>query len=186
MPEGAPISRLLRAWSEGDEAALERLVPLIESDLRRLAQGYMARERRDHTLQTSALVNQAFLRLVDARDVRWQDRAHFLAIAARLMRRVLVDHARTRGFKKRGAEWGKVPLDEAVLVSRSPDVDILDLDWALDALAHMDETQSARRRVALLCRDDGRRNCRGAAGLHRHGEAGLACGEAVAAARASG
>jgi RNA polymerase sigma factor (TIGR02999 family) len=139
---GAPISQLLRAWSEGDEAALDTLVPLIESELRRLARGYMARERRDHTLQTSALVNEAFLRLADARDVRWQDRAHFLGIAARLMRRVLVDHARARGFKKRGAGHGRVPVEDAVLVSRAPDVDLLDLDWALDALARVDERKA--------------------------------------------
>lgn len=142
MRKGAPVSDLLRAWSAGDKGALERLVPLVESELRRLAQGYMARERRDHTLQTSALVNEAFLRLVDARDFQWQDRAHFLAIAARLMRRVLVDHARARGFKKRGAGWGRVPVDEAVLVSRSPDVDLLDLDGALDALARVDERKA--------------------------------------------
>jgi RNA polymerase sigma factor (TIGR02999 family) len=142
VPDGAPISQLLRAWSEGDETALDTLVPLIESELRRLARGYMARERPDHTLQTTALVNEAFLRLVDARDVRWQDRAHFLSIAARLMRRVLVDHARTRGFKKRGAGYGKVPVDEAALVSRSPDVGLLDLDGALDALARVDDRKA--------------------------------------------
>src|SRR4029453_8990948 len=94
------VTELLRAWSDGDDGALERLTPLVEAELRRLARGYMRRERRGHTLQTSALVNEAFLRLTDARHVRWQDRAHFLGISARLMRRVLVDHARTRGYRK--------------------------------------------------------------------------------------
>ncbi len=142
VPDAVPITQLLRAWSDGDETALEALVPLIEADLRRLARTYMARERRDHTLQASALVNEAFVRLVDAQGIRWQDRAHFLAIAARLMRRVLVDHARARGFQKRGAGRATATLDEAVLISRTPDVDVLDLDSALDALARVDERKA--------------------------------------------
>ena len=92
------VTELLRAWGDGDDGALEQLTPLVEAELRRLARGYMRRERRGHTLQTTALVNEAFLRLTDARRVRWQDRAHFLGISARLMRRVLVDHARSRGL----------------------------------------------------------------------------------------
>ena len=97
-PSPEAVTELLRAWSDGDDGALERLMPLVEAELRRLARGYMGRERREHTLQTTALVNEAFLRLTDARRVRWQDRAHFLGISARLMRRVLVDHARARGI----------------------------------------------------------------------------------------
>ncbi len=96
------VTELLRAWSDGDDGALEQLVPLVEAELRRLARGYMSRERPGHTLQTTALVNEAFLRLTDARRIRWQDRAHFVGISARLMRRVLVDYARTRGYLKRG------------------------------------------------------------------------------------
>src|SRR5438132_2172109 len=95
------VTQLLRAWGEGDDRALDALVPLVEAELRRLARGYMARERRGHTLQTTALINEAFIRLTGARQIRWQDRAHFLGISARLMRRVLVDHARTRGYQKR-------------------------------------------------------------------------------------
>src|SRR5262245_5270364 len=95
------VTQLLRAWSEGDACALDELLPLVDAELRRLARAYMGRERRGHTLQTTALVNEAFVRLVDARGLRWQDRAHFLGIAARLMRRVLVDHARARGSQKR-------------------------------------------------------------------------------------
>ena len=103
IPSPAAVTHLLRAWSGGDESALERLLPLVEAELRRLARAYMARERDGHTLQPTALVNEAFLRLIDARHLRWQDRAHFVAIAARLMRRVLVDHARARGYQKRAA-----------------------------------------------------------------------------------
>jgi RNA polymerase sigma factor (TIGR02999 family) len=136
------VTRLLRAWSDGDDRALDALLPLVEAELRRLARGYMGRERRDHTLQTTALVNEAFVRLVDARDIRWQDRAHFLGIAARLMRRVLVDHARARGYKKRGGGGANVPFDEGMAVSPPPDVDVVALDRALDALAMVDARKS--------------------------------------------
>ena len=132
------VTDLLRAWTDGDDGALERLTPLVEAELRRLARGYMRRERRDHTLQTTALVNEAFLRLTDARRVRWQDRAHFLGISARLMRRVLVDHARSRGYRKRGGGAERVTLDERVLGAPEADLDLLALDRALDALAAAD------------------------------------------------
>ena len=132
------VTQLLRAWGEGDDHALDALVPLVEAELRRLARGYMSRERQDHTLQTTALINEAFVRLVDARDIRWQDRAHFLGITARLMRRVLVDHARARGYKKRGGGAVNVSLDEGMAVSPPPDVDVVALDDALEALAAVD------------------------------------------------
>ncbi len=132
------MTQLLRAWTGGSDQALEALLPLVEGELRRLARGYLARERKDHTLQTTALVNEAFVRLVDARSIPWQDRAHFLGIAARLMRRVLVDHARTRGYRKRGGDLQRVSLDEAMLVSRDLDVNLLALDRALDRLAEAD------------------------------------------------
>src|SRR5215510_11414895 len=132
------VTELLRAWSDGDDAALDRLIPIVEAELRRLARGYMRRERRDHTLQVTALVNEAFLRLADARQLRWQDRAHFLGISARLMRRVLVDHARARGYQKRGGGARRVMLDEALVVSPSLSVDMLALDRALDELAAAD------------------------------------------------
>src|SRR5262245_29844181 len=137
-----PVTELLKAWGGGDEAALNELVPLVESELRRLARGYMARERSGHTLQTTALVNEAYLRLVDAQDVRWNDRAHFFGIAARLMRRVLVDHARQRAFRKRGGGAQAVSLDDAMFVSRVPDVELLDLDRALQALAAVDNRKA--------------------------------------------
>jgi RNA polymerase sigma factor (TIGR02999 family) len=132
------VTQLLRAWTGGSDQALEALLPLVEGELRRLARGYLARERKDHTLQTTALVNEAFVRLVDARSIPWQDRAHFLGIAARLMRRVLVDHARTRGYRKRGGDLQRVSLDEAMVVSRDLDVNLLALDRALDRLAEAD------------------------------------------------
>lgn len=132
------MTQLLRAWTGGSDQALEALLPLVEGELRRLARGYLARERKDHTLQTTALVNEAFVRLVDARSIPWQGRAHFLGIAARLMRRVLVDHARTRGYRKRGGDLQRVSLDEAMVVSRDLDVNLLALDRALDRLAEAD------------------------------------------------
>ena len=132
------ITELLRAWNDGEDRALEQLVPLVDGELRRLARGYMARERRGHTLQTTALINEAFVRLVDARQVRWQDRAHFLGIAARLMRRVLVDHARSRGYKKRGGEAQRISFAETLAVSPEPDFNLLALDRALERLAAVD------------------------------------------------
>jgi len=136
------VTQLLRAWGGGDERALEQLLPLVEAELRRLARGYMARERRGHTLQTTALVNEAFVRLVDARQLGWQDRAHFLGISARLMRRVLVDHARARGYHKRGGGARKTSLHEAMAVSPALDLDVLALDRALQGLAKVDERKS--------------------------------------------
>jgi RNA polymerase sigma-70 factor, ECF subfamily len=118
------------------------LLPLVEAELRRLARAYMARERRGHTLQTTALINEAFLRLVEAKGLRWQDRAHFIGISARLMRRVLVDHARARGYRKRGGGAQRVTLDEAAAISPALDLDLLALDRALDALATVDARKS--------------------------------------------
>jgi len=137
-PAPGQVTALLQAWSAGDEHALDRLIPLVEAELRRLARGYMGRERREHTLQATALVNEAFLRLVDAKSVRWTDRAHFLGISARLMRRVLVDHARSRGYEKRGGGVHRVTLTDAVLVSTGPTLDLVALDRALEGLALVD------------------------------------------------
>jgi RNA polymerase sigma-70 factor (ECF subfamily) len=121
------VTGLLRRWRAGDCGALDDLIPLVHLELHRLAQGYMGRERRDHTLQTPALVNEAVLRLVEARDAPCQDRAHFLAIAARLMRQVLVDHARARRSRKRGGGLARVALDDSVPAAS---VDVLALDQA--------------------------------------------------------
>jgi RNA polymerase sigma-70 factor (ECF subfamily) len=132
------VTELLRAWSNGDQTALERLISLVERELRRLARGYMARERHDHTLQPTALVNEAFLRLTGAKDICWQDRTHFLGIAARLMRHVLVDHARSRGYQKRGGGAQRVAFTEELAVSREAALDVMALDRALEALARVD------------------------------------------------
>jgi RNA polymerase sigma factor (TIGR02999 family) len=142
IPSAAAVTELLRAWSDGDDRALEQLMPLVEAELRRLARTYMSRERRGHTLQPTALVNEAFVRLTDARQIRWQDRAHFLGIAARLMRRVLVDHARSRGYVKRGGGARQVTLDEGLLVSPAPTLDLVALDRALETLAAVDARKS--------------------------------------------
>jgi len=124
------------------ETALKQLVPLVEAELRRLARGYMRRERQGHTLQATALVNEVFLRLTDAGGIRWQDRAHFLGIASRLMRRVLVDYARSRGYRKRGGEAQRVTLDDTLLVTPEPAVDVMALDRALDVFARIDARKS--------------------------------------------
>jgi RNA polymerase sigma-70 factor (ECF subfamily) len=136
------VTQLLRAWGQGDEAALEQLLPLVDAELRRLARRYMGRERKGHTLQASALLNELFLRLTGARQLQWQDRTHFLSICARLMRRILVDHARSRGYRKRGGGAERVDLDEAQLVSPGPSIDLVALDHALTALAKFDVRKS--------------------------------------------
>jgi RNA polymerase sigma-70 factor (ECF subfamily) len=136
------LTHLLRAWSDGDEQALEKLVPLVYKELHRLARHYMARERAGHTLQTSALVNEAYLRLVDFKDVNWQDRAHFFGLSAQLMRRVLVDFSRSRNSLKRGGEILIVPLEEGSIASLGIEADVVALDDALKTLATMDPRRS--------------------------------------------
>jgi RNA polymerase sigma factor (TIGR02999 family) len=140
------VTQWLVAWSGGDEAALEKLVPLIYNELHRLAQRYMGRERahgrRGQTLQTTGLVNEAYLRLVDASGVRWKNRAHFYAIAANLMRRILVDAARSRGFAKRGAGAWHVTLADAALGSGGTPQDLVALDDALNQLAKTDSRKA--------------------------------------------
>lgn len=140
MTQSSPgeVSLLLRAWRGGDQAALDKLIPLVHRELHRLAHCYMAREREDHTLQTTALVNEAYLRLTGADKVDWHDRAHFFAIAANLMRRILVDFARSRGCRKRGGDRKGMLLNEALLVSPDADPDLVKLDDALKALAEFD------------------------------------------------
>jgi RNA polymerase sigma factor (TIGR02999 family) len=133
---------LLQAWSAGDSTALDRLVPLVHGELRRLARRYMRRERAGHTLQTTALINEAYIRLVGAQGVNWQNRAQFFAVSARVMRQVLVDFARERGYRKRGGGERRVPLDEALLVVGTADEDLLAIHDALTALAGVDERKS--------------------------------------------
>jgi RNA polymerase sigma factor (TIGR02999 family) len=135
------LTRLLLAWSDGDETALQRLMPLVYSELRRLAERYMGRERTGHTLQTTALINETYLRLVGARDVHWQNRAHFYAVSAAAMRRILVDFARARKNLKRGGGARPVPLDEQVLAGLTRSADLLALDEALERLAALSPRQ---------------------------------------------
>ena len=137
----AVVSRLLRQWHDGDPAAFEALVPLVYDELRRLAHHYMRGERAGHTLQTTALVNEVYLRLVDIDTMKWRDRAHFFAMAATLMRRVLVDYARQRGREKRGGGLSVTSLDENA-VTAQPAVDVIALDEALQRLALLDPQQS--------------------------------------------
>ena len=125
---------LLVAWGHGEATAFDRLVPLVHEELRRLARHYMARERPGHTLQATALVNEAYLRLIEVKQVRWQNRAHFFAMSARVMRRILVDSARARGNDKRGGGVLKVSLDEGLLIAQQPGQDLVALDDALQAL----------------------------------------------------
>ncbi|MDT7809761.1 MAG: hypothetical protein QOJ70_3574 [Acidobacteriota bacterium] len=134
----AEITELLVRWSDGDSAALEKLLPLVETELHRLAHSYMRRENEDHTLQTTALVNEAYLKLVDQTRVCWQNRAHFFGIAAQLMRRVLIDYARVKGRGKRGGGAYKVELTEADAISEEKFVELLALDEALERLAAID------------------------------------------------
>jgi RNA polymerase sigma factor (TIGR02999 family) len=136
------ITRLLLAWGEGDESALAALTPLVYSELRRRARRYMSGERAGHTLQTTALVNEAYLRLVGSRNVRWQNRAHFFAVSAELMRRILVDFARSRGYQKRGGGARHVELDEAAVVADDRGAEMVALDEALKALAELDARQA--------------------------------------------
>ena len=133
------VTALLIAWSNGDQAALERLIPLVYNELRRIAGRYMKGERQGHTMQATALVNEAYLRLVEIKRVRWQNRTQFFAVAARSMRRILVDAARARRSHKRGGGAEMVPFDEALVVSREPMGNLVDVDDALEALTKIDE-----------------------------------------------
>jgi RNA polymerase sigma-70 factor, ECF subfamily len=135
---GANVTALLRAWSGGDQAALDQLIPVVHGELKRIARRYMVRERQGHTLQPSALVNEAFLRLVDVHGVPWHDRAHFFALSAQMMRRILVNYALARGAGKRGGEARQVSLDEAMVASPARDSKLVELDTALQALAQID------------------------------------------------
>jgi RNA polymerase sigma-70 factor, ECF subfamily len=137
-PAPQEVTQLLADWSNGDRAALEKLLPLVNAELRRLAASYMRRENPGHTLQTSALVNEAYLRLIDQQQVRWQNRAHFFGIAAQLMRRILIDHARKAHYAKRGGGALQVSLDEAAAVTEARAAELLAVDEALERLTAMD------------------------------------------------
>jgi RNA polymerase sigma factor (TIGR02999 family) len=136
------VTQLLIGWSKGDKEALDKLLPLVYNELHRQAAAYLRRERAGHTLQTTALIHEAYVRLVDQKNVHWQNRAHFFGIAAQLMRRILVDHARTKKRVKRGGSDIRVSLSEVTIKAKARDLDIVALDEALERLAQIDEQQS--------------------------------------------
>ena len=137
-PPPHEVSQLLIAWSNGNEAALDKLMPLVDRELHRLAHHYMRREHAGHTLQTTALVNEAYLKLIDQKHVHWKNRAHFFALSAQLMRRILVDHARGRRYAKRGGGAQRISFDEALVVSPERGADLVALDEALSKLTSID------------------------------------------------
>jgi len=141
-PPSTEVTQLLLAWSEGDQTALDQLAPLVYEELRRLAHEYMRRENPGHTLQTTALVNEAYLRLVDLKRLQWQNRAQFFGIAAQLMRRILVDFARSRHYQKRGGAARQVSLEEAAMVAKGRSAEFIALDDALESLATIDPRKS--------------------------------------------
>jgi len=141
-PAPEDVTKLLVAWGNGDEAARDELMPLVYVELRRLAHRYMGRERPGHTLQTSGLVNEAYLRIIDQSQVHWQNRAHFFGIAAQMMRRILVDYARNRQYAKRGGSARQVSLDEAMIVSEERSAEVIALDDALKGLTQFDPRKS--------------------------------------------
>lgn len=136
------VTRLLQAWSAGNRGALDELMPVVYAELHRLARAHLRGERADHTLQATALVNEAYIRLVDQTRIRWESRAHFFGTAAQLMRRILVDHARRRRSQKRGGDATRVELDEALWAAEERAIDVLTLDAALERLAALDARQS--------------------------------------------
>jgi RNA polymerase sigma factor (TIGR02999 family) len=136
------ITQLLAEWSEGNQAALDQLYPLVYNELRRLAHGYLRRERKGHTLQTTALINEAYLRLVDQKHVHWSNRSHFFGISAQIMRRILIDHARRYDYAKRGGGAQRISLDEAAVVAKQRGRALLMLDEALKSLAKIDLRRS--------------------------------------------
>jgi RNA polymerase sigma factor (TIGR02999 family) len=138
QPSTHQVTQLLIEWSNGNKAALDELMPLVHAELHRLAHRYLSRERPNHTLQTTALVNEAYLRLVDRKNVNWQNRAHFFAISAQLMRCILVDHARSLAYEKRGGGARKIALDEAMVASQEPAAQVVALDDALKQLETFD------------------------------------------------
>jgi RNA polymerase sigma-70 factor, ECF subfamily len=141
-PSPSEVTRLLKDWSSGDSAALDELMAIVYSELRAVAARYLRRERQDHTLQPTALVNEAYLRLIDQQRVDWQNRAHFMGVAAQMMRRILVDHAKRHNRTKRGGGARKITLDEAAAFGQERAADLLELDEALTALAAFDERKS--------------------------------------------
>ena len=183
MQPNEGITQLLIDWGKGDQAALEKLMPLVYSELRRLASNYLRRERGEHTLQPTALVNEAYLKLVDQRNPKWQNRAHFFGISAQLMRRILVDHARQHQAAKRGgSEQQRISITGARSVAKQPEVDLLALNEALDELAQNGSAAEPYCGTEVFWRSVDRGNCGSAGNRPRHGRARLENGACVAPA----
>src|SRR5215468_8300279 len=182
-PSTHSVTELLLAWREGDQAPLEKLTSLVYEELRRLAQRYMAGERADHTLQATALVHEAYLRLVDAPQMCWQNRAHFFAVSAQLMRHILVDFARARHNLKREGDAKRVSLDEALVIAQEQQDDLVALDDALSSLAAIDERKSRVVELRFFWRTERQGNGGSLESFARYGYAGLALGQTVAVAR---
>ena len=169
------VTELLLAWGQGEESALKQLIPLVHAELRRLGHRHMAGERRDHTLQTTALVNEAYVRLVDCQRVNWQNRAHFFAVSAQLMRRILVDFARSRRYLKRGGGAQRISLDEGLVVSRQRGEERLG--------CHRFQKEPVGR-AAFFWRAEYKGNGRGAEGFRGNGRARLETRQSLAFSRA--
>ena len=183
MKDASPkeVTELLVAWGNGDQHALEDLMPLVYRELRRLAHGRLGRERPDHTLQTTALVHEAYLRLVDQQEASWKNRAQFFAVAAQMMRRILVDYARARQYGKRGGGAQQVELDEAMVVSSDRAAEVVALDEVLMSLAELDSTQESGRGIAFFRRFEHRRDGRDPGRFARNRHARLDAGQSLAA-----
>ncbi len=150
--EAFKVTRLLKDWSSGDKKAFDKLMPLVYEELRRRASVYLKNERRDHTLQTTALINEAYINLIDKDDIEWESRSHFYAVASKAMRRILVDYARARNRKKRGGKVENLPLDEARFFSgKEKSIDLVALDDALKRLAEFDERQAKTVELKYFC-----------------------------------
>ena len=183
-PSPQDVTQLLEAWSNGEQEALEQLIPLVYNELHRLAHRYMERERQGHTLQSTALVHEAYERLINLKDVSWQNRAHFFAVSAQLMRRILVDYARSRRYSKRGGEWRQVPLNEAVAVFRDRRTDIVELDDALANSGRYRSKERPRGRDAFFWWPEYQGNGRGSQRFSGNRPARLEAGESLASAAA--
>ena len=182
-PSPQQMTQLLQAWGQGEDEALEKLIPLVHQELRRLARRYMFGERAGHTLQATALVNEAYVKLLGCQKVAWQNRAHFFAISAQVMRRILVDSARARGYQKRGGGIPKVTLDECLIGPKEKGTDLVALDDALKALAAVDPRKGRVVELRFFRRLERPGNGHCAEGFSRHGSAGLAAGKGLAGAR---
>ena len=182
VPSSAQVTRLLHSWGAGDEAALEKLTPLIYAELHRLARGYMRREREGHTLQTTALINEAFVKLIDWKSAKWQNRAHFFGISARLMRQILVSYARAHHSSKRGGEAERMELDEE-LVPAKAGRDVVAVDDALKSLEELDP-RKARIVELRFFGGLGTRNRGSHEAFHSYGGTGMESGPGVALAGA--